>query len=136
MKAKTNFLLFSLMLTSFAFGQVTLEHSYRTTYANPSFDHLSKIPFAFHTQNGINYYTYNRSTNQLFFYNESHTLIKTVNLPDLPNDFFFITDKLFNNDNLIEILYAYSYAGGTGVTTSIKLINEDGILLQTFTNRA
>lgn len=135
MKAKTNFLLFSLMLTSFAFGQATLEHSYRTTYANPSYDDLSKIPFVFHTENGINYYTYDRLVNQLTFYNENHVMIRTVSLPDLPDNIFFVTDKLFNNDNLIEIVYHYTSGDLDSYVSNIKLINENGVVLQTFTNR-
>jgi len=83
--------------------------------------------YSFNTQNGINYFTFNNVANTITIYNQNHILVKTVNFPETPNKIHFITDKLFNNDDLIEILYSNN--------TDTKLINENGVLLQTITDR-
>lgn len=111
--------------------QAVFEHSYTTAF----FDGVGLTDesfFAFHTQNGINYYTFDKVNRTITIYNQNHTFVRTVHLPteangNAPWKMYFITDKLFNDDDKIEMLYS------TGAI--LRLINEDGILLQSFPGR-
>ena len=124
----------TVSISNLSFGQATLEHSYTTNYLSEdsSWETIKKgLLYSFNTQNGINYFTFNNVTNTLEIYNQNHILTNTTIFPETPQKIHFITDKLFNNDNLIEILYTTDYASGNNT----KLINENGILLQTISNR-
>src|SRR5690606_15347786 len=116
------------LFSNLIFSQITLEHS----YTGNSQLLYSGYKFSFNTENDIYFYTYDSSSNSIDIYNSSHTLYKTVSLPFTNTAYlsiFFPTDKLFNNDNLIEfIAMAYSNSG----TSSMQLINEDGTVLYDF----
>lgn len=136
MKKQIYFLPIALLFTSFSFGQATLEHSYTTTYTMEDANDVKNILYSFNTQNGLNYFTFNNLTNSIQVYNEGHTLINTIVFPDTPVDIVFVTDMLFNSDNLIEILYTYETTDGGGNTiTSMKMINENGVVIQTISDR-
>lgn len=132
MKTKNLFLLIPFLFATFCFGQATLEQSYSTTNF-VSFKAENEC-YAFNTQSGLNYFTFNILTNTMQVYNESHSLIKTIIFPETPIDIIFVTDKLFNNDNFIEILYSYN-TDTSGYEISLKLINENGLTIQTFSDK-
>lgn len=118
-----------VMFANLSFSQMTLEQ----TYVSKVFSPLN----AFNTDNGINYFTVDNLINQLKIYNSSHLLIKTVNVPvdsgHSLNKIYFPSDKLFNSDNLIEMIIVTF-----NTTTFIKkmvLINENGTVLQNLGNR-
>lgn len=127
-------LIATVSISTLSFGQATLEHSYTTNYlgADSSWETIKKgLLYSFNTQNGINYFTLNTVSNTITIYNQNHIFFKTVSFPETPAKIHFITDKLFNNDDLIEILYSTDFAAGSNT----KLINENGVLLQTISNR-
>ena len=113
------------------FGQATLEHS----YSSNGWDYDDNCN-TFKTQNGLNYFTFDRTDNTLKLYNSNHSLFKTVNIP-VPAGYNLITvstfsDILFNSDNLIEFLVQ------SRVSQSIQniiLVNENGLVLQDYGNR-
>lgn len=124
-------LIATLSISNLSFGQITLEHSYvsnKWQYEESN---------AFMTDSGINYYTYNNATNTMLIYNNSHTLIKTVNIPVdagyYINYFYAISDKLFNSDIQIEFIIAMNEISGTN--KKLNLINENGTVLQQFGNK-
>lgn len=131
-------LLFSaaLVVANFAFGQLTLEHSFtneRTlTYSTPA----------------ETYYVSKTVDNKLKIYNSNYTLYKTVNVP-MPANYsvlsfasdnldYIISKNIFNNDNNLEFLIAvYNYNNNSnGYETKLLLINEDGTLLKDFNPNA
>jgi hypothetical protein len=122
---KKLFYLISLLIPLFSISQINI--SYETTYtvtnnaSNPGYGYLK----AFNTHGGLYYYTRNSSAPGIIIYDQNHNFYKSVNINQ---DYIcFITDKLFNDDELIEFLIY----GGTG----LQLINEDGEILYTWPNR-
>lgn len=129
-------LIATFSMSNLSFGQATIENSYTTNYfgADSSWETIGKgLLYSFNTQNGINYFTFDNLANTVTIYNQNHIFYKTVNFPETPDKIHFITDKLFNNDDLIEILY--STPTGFGADNNTKLINENGVILQTIPNR-
>lgn len=127
-------LITTFSMLNLSFGQANFEHSYTTNHLSEDSDWetIEKgLLYSFNTQNGLFYFTFNINTNTLKFYNQSHSLTNTIILPETPQKIHYITDKLFNNDDLIEILYTTDFNSGHNT----KLINENGVLLQTFSDR-
>lgn len=129
-------LLVTISMSSLSYCQLILEHTYNTS----SVGGLDKYFFAFNTQNGLNHYTYEESTKTIKIYNETHSLVNTFIAP-IPANFkiaevYFVTDKLFNNDNLIEFLVYVYNNDGTTQFSKILLFNESSTLLQEFNNRS
>ncbi|OXA93399.1 T9SS type A sorting domain-containing protein [Flavobacterium hercynium] len=130
-------LIATISISAMSFGQATLENSYTSDWASSQkdwgvLDSTGGPLNAFNVESGIYYYTLeipydNLAINIMRIYNEQHTLVKTVNLPTRPRRIHFITDKLFNQDNLIEILYDGS--------SNLTLINENSTVLQTIQDR-
>ncbi len=127
-------LIIVILFTSFSYGQLTLEHSYST-------NGVSHNGNFFNTQIASHYYTFNNISNIMNIYNENHTLFKAVNIPG--NSGFkittvlFATDKLFNLDSLIEfIVISETPFLSTGIEYKMILLNENGVVLQDFGNRA
>lgn len=121
----------TIAISNLSYGQITLEHSYvsnKWQYEESN---------AFMTVSGVNYYTFDNATNTMLIYNNSHTLIKTVNIPVdsgyYINYFYAISDKLFNSDSQIEFIIAMNETSGTN--KKLNLINENGIVLQQFGNK-
>ena len=132
MKKQIYHLIIAFLFASFSFAQATLEHSYSTT--NFAKFNAENEAYAFYTQIGLNYFTFDFGTNTLQVYNESHSLTKTIVFPNAPIDIILVTDNLFNNDNVIEILYSYA-TDVSGYEISLKLINENGLTIQTFSDK-
>jgi hypothetical protein len=135
---KKNFIILAMTFwASFTFGQATLEHSYNSDWTSNqnnwgALESNGGVLNAFNVETGIYYYTLeipwnSLTTNIMRIYNEQHSLVKTINLPTRPNRINFITDKLFNQDNLIEILY--------NDDNNLILINENSNVIQTIQDR-
>ncbi|MFC0780515.1 T9SS type A sorting domain-containing protein [Flavobacterium sp. HJSW_4] len=130
-------LIATVSISTLSFGQATLEHSYSSNWTNNqnnwgALEAAGGPLSAFNVESGICYYTLdipwdNTAINIMRIYNEQHVLIKTVNFPTRPNRINFITDKLFNQDNLIEILYTDNY--------NLCLINENSVVVQIIQNK-
>jgi hypothetical protein len=85
---------------------------------------------------GKKYLQYDLSNQILRLYNLDHSIFKTINIPSLlPTNqnisICYITENLFNTDNLIEILCRKNQWSPTGSNAngSIKIINENGNVL-------
>ena len=130
-------LIATVSILNLSFGQATLEHTYNSDWTSGQNDwgvlnSTGGVLNAFNVESGIYYYTLeipwdNTSINIMRIYNEQHLLTKTINFPTRPRRIHFITDKLFNQDNLIEILYDDN--------TNLILINENNNITQTIPNR-
>lgn len=131
MKKITFSLFLGLFFSITAFAQVTLEHSYTGDGGN---DHPKA--YAFFTDSGINYYTFDSELNKVYFYNSSHILFKTVDV-NVSSDYkliqiYLVTDKLFYSDNKIEfITNSVNYP----LPSKMTLYNEDGTNLYEFGER-
>jgi hypothetical protein len=109
-------------LTSGSQAQLALEH----TYTGVSAAYI-KLPIA-----GYKYYVMDVANKQCRFYNNDHSLWKTINL-SIPANYFlcdiqYVTEDLFNTDNLIELLYV-SYNYNTTLkyyTYDTRIVNENG----------
>jgi hypothetical protein len=119
------------LISSFSFGQATLEHSYTSNYK------FKEQPNAFKTETGLNYYTV-EGTNTMKIYNSSHIITNTLTIP-IDNNYILngiigASDKLFNTDSLIEFL-VFTYKT---IDYSYKLImiDQNGVVLQQFGERA
>ncbi|CAH8296040.1 putative secreted protein (Por secretion system target) [Mariniflexile fucanivorans] len=124
------------ILTSCAtFSQITFEHTYSTTGFSDN------KGFFFNTDNASYHYTLDNINNEMHIYTETHSLYKTVNLPvDLGSEVttvLFATDKLFNNDSLIEfiIITETPYDPISGITYKMTILNENSIVIQQLGNR-
>lgn len=121
-------LLFSaiLLATNFAFGQITLEHSFDVT----------ENVTAYSKRNETFYVSYTND-NKLKIYNADYSLKKTINIP-LPTNYdmylvngidYAVSQHIFNTDDKYEFLVlAYS----TFPLYKLLLINEDGELIKDF----
>jgi hypothetical protein len=136
MKKITFLLLTNLFIYSYSYSQATLEHTYSSGMEKENMSNA----LGFNTSGGLKFYTYNRSTNTVEIYNQSHVLETSFTIPldsgHFLSEFFFVTDKLFNSDNQIEFLYrSYKYDGGSTTDYKVYLCNDNGTLLQSFSNR-
>lgn len=124
-------LIATISISNFSFGQVTLEHS----YSNPSSISTDDLFFTFNSATGINYYTFNTTTNIIQVYNENHILTNTFTVPNtagyIPVN-VMVTDKLFNNDNAFEFLITLS----NYPNDKMILVNDSGTQIQEFINRS
>ncbi|OVE58435.1 T9SS type A sorting domain-containing protein [Chryseobacterium mucoviscidosis] len=119
----------ALFVACFAFGQLTLEH----TFTN---EHTLKYSTPTET-----YYISRTTNNKLKIYTSNYTLYKTVNVP-MPanydrllfaadNSSFLISKNIFNTDNKFEFLVGvYNYTNTYAI--KLLLIDEDGNLIQDF----
>ncbi|MFM2228988.1 MAG: hypothetical protein RL607_246 [Bacteroidota bacterium] len=119
---------FFVLLGSMAHAQISisLEHSYVVNANINNEGYGSAYPFP--TQQGLYYYTreYVANTTKVKIYNQNHVFHKELVFNGLIA-FKLISDKLFNDDDLIEFLYV------DGIHT--KLMNEDGQILYTWNDR-
>jgi len=86
------------------------------------------------------YYSMDVVNKQCLIYTLDHSLIKSIPLPT-PEGYYladiqYVSEQLFNSDDLLELVYIYSkYVPTTGsyyYTFETKLINENGTVLETF----
>lgn len=131
MKKITFLLLTNLFIYSYSYSQATLEHTYSSGIQKSD---MSGV-LGFNTAGGLKFYTFNRTTNLVEIYNQSHVLETSFTIPldagHFLSEFIFVTDKLFNSDNQIEFLYK-SYKIGDSSNRKIYLSNDAGVLLQSF----
>lgn len=106
-------------------AQITLEHTY--TGVSAAYIHL---PTA-----GYKYYVMDVANSQCRLYNNDHSLWKTINL-SVPSNYYlydiqFVSEDLFNSDNLIEFLYvSYNYNATLDYYTyDTRIANENGSIL-------
>lgn len=113
-----------LLLVAFALNfnaQIALEHTYTVNGSN----NYPKT-YAFFTDAGLNYYSFNSDTNQVVFYNENHVSFKTVNLnlgDYKVKHIYLVTDKLFNLDSNIEFIASTQ---NSNFEVRMILCDEDG----------
>jgi hypothetical protein len=85
------------------------------------------------------YYSMDVINKQCHIYKMDHSLYKSIPIPTLEgyylSDVQFVSEKLFNSDNLIELVYSYTKYVPTETsyyyTYETKLINENGTILLT-----
>jgi len=106
-------------------AQISYEHTY--TGVSAAYIHL---PVA-----GYKYYVMDVANCQCRIYNNDHSLWKSINL-SIPSGYYlcdiqFVTENLFNADNLIEMLYvSYNYNTTLAYYTyDTRIVNENGTLL-------
>jgi hypothetical protein len=109
-------------------AQITLEHTFTGVNIYQ--------PILF-TSNGTKLMTRDTGTNTIRLYNTDYTLWKTIPLT-VPSGYSLyiisnISDKLFNDDNSIEVFYTYWNATSPVVFKS-QLINETGAIIYDFGN--
>lgn len=111
-----------------SFGQMALEHTYTDNV-------VTRIKLEY---SGEKYYVLKSATNELFFYNNDHTLWKTIMLPaSAPNPFastkvFHVSEAKINPDTNLEIIFGYYNA--TTSSYESKIISENGTVLLTMPN--
>lgn len=139
MKSTIHFL-FVLFVMNISYGQIIYEHTFTNqgSLTNPSSFNGDVI----YTQTGMKYVTYNKTTTsatststEVKIYDLNYILIKTIVCPNLIS-VYYITDKLFNSDDDIEIAYLanrwFAYPNGGGVYTYDVVIRDENsnVLLQ------
>ncbi|MFT3917956.1 T9SS type A sorting domain-containing protein [Cloacibacterium sp.] len=131
MKKNLLSLLLSTIITSYAFGQITLEKTY------PS-ENLQ----VFTNNAETYYYTVGWNLSTIKIYNSDYSLKKQFT-PTIPvgyemviraYDNFFLSKNLFNFDNLLEIVVAFAKYDTTinEFTYKIIIYNEDGQIVKDF----
>ncbi len=103
------------------FAQPVFEHSYSESASMAFLDQLGEV-----------YYTMDVINKQCLIYNMDHSLLKTIALPT-PDGYYltdiqYVSENLFNQDNLIELAYIYSkyITESYYYTFETRLINENG----------
>ena len=125
---KTTLLLLLFLFACNSFAQITLEH----TYINSA---VTRIKLE---NSGEKYYELKRDTNELIFYNNDHTLWKTIVLPaPLPNPYtstnvFHVSEAKINPDANLEIIFGYY--NETSFSYETKIISENGTTMLTIPN--
>jgi hypothetical protein len=85
---------------------------------------------------GYKYYGIDYSTNQVLMYNTDHTLWKTINIATPENstidEIAYVSSRLFNSDNNIELLVVFNEYIETSDTSgyfiyTTKIVNENGV---------
>lgn len=111
----------AVLATSFAFGQITLEHTYPT-------ENLQVYTNASETF----YYSVGQGLSTIKIYNADHTLKKQFTPPTTVSvssyDNFILSKNIFNTDNLLEIVTI----SGNYPNYIIQIFNEDGVLVKDF----
>lgn len=128
---KNALLVTSLFLSaSFASAQITLEKSYQG---------IGLVTIHNVENEGYKYAVTNTGTNKVELHNADHSLWKTFNL-NIPANFAlnggvqYVSSKLFDNDNGVEVVITYSEVGANPPNYITQIINDDGSVLQTFSN--
>lgn len=125
MKQLTFILALLISVSIHSQGQITLEH----TYSSVSAAYIN-LPVS-----GYKYYVMDVANSQCRLYNNDHSLWKTINLSIPLNnvlyDIQYVTENLFNTDDMIEMLYvSYNYNSALAYYTyDTRITNENGTLL-------
>lgn len=111
------------------YAQPVFEHSYSESAALARLENLGEV-----------YYSMDVIGKQCLIYDLDHSLLKSIVLPT-PEGYYlediqFLSEHLFNDDDLLELIYIYSKYVSTELsyyfTFESKLINENGAVIQTF----
>ncbi|QGY44386.1 T9SS type A sorting domain-containing protein [Maribellus comscasis] len=112
---------FFVLLAFVLNAQVILDHTYNYSATVVQFETL-----------GYKYYLMDVPNSQCRIYNLDHSLYKTIDC-SVPSgcylsDVKFLSEKLFDNDSGIELLYTYYkyYSGSAYYEYDSKIINDDG----------
>ena len=126
---KSSIVIVAALLSGFAlFAQPVLEKTYSSSATICELENTGEV-----------YYLMDVLNKQCRIYNMEHSLYKTIALPT-PDGYYlenvqYVSENLFNDDNLIELVYSYSkYVPTTEsyyFTYETKLINENGNVLLT-----
>lgn len=116
------------LLVAYASGasaQINLEHTY--TGVSAAYIHLPDA--------GYKYYVMDVANKQCRLYNNDHSLWKIINL-SIPDNYYlcdiqYVTENLFNTDNLVELLYvSCNYNTSLAYYTyDTRIVNENGTIL-------
>jgi len=125
MKRPILIILIFVFLSVRSSAQITLENTY--TGVSAAYIHL---PVA-----GYKYYVMDVANRQCRIYNNDHSLWKTVNL-SIPAGYYlcdiqYVTENLFNTDDLVEMLYVACNYNTTlkYFTYDTRIVNEYGTIL-------
>lgn len=113
-----------LLITSYAFGQITQEASfdYSGTFVNLN-------------NSGDKFYIMDVANSQCKIYNTNYTLWKTINLTVPANNYLYdikyVSEGLFTNTNELCLAYVYYYYDNTNqyYTFNMKVVKENGTVL-------
>ena len=121
---KLTFILFAVLITLNTKAQITLEQSY------PDNQGLSIIKLE---NSGHRYLQYDLANQIVKIYNLNHSIFKTITLPSLlptnqKTSIAYVSENLFNSDNLVEILcYKEGWSPQSPTTDgSVIVIDENG----------
>jgi hypothetical protein len=119
-QAQLVFVLCVILLSVKASAQMVLEN----VYGNAWYGRIIRLE-----QAGYKYIMMDDANNQFRLYNLDHTLYKTVHVPQYTGfysntDINWVSEYLFNSDNLIEYVVYY---GGSG--DKYDVVNENGVVL-------
>ena len=116
-----------ILISTLSYSQIVFQHEFTGFSAS----------IATLTESGMKYYVMDDINNQCRIYNPDFTLWKTINL-SVPSGYYlvdiqYVSDKLFNNDNAVELLYVvYTYDTALGYGTYATYVaGESGNLLLT-----
>jgi len=110
----------------------------------PEYTFPESANIAFLETLGEVYYTMDVADKQCFIYDMEHTLLKSIALPTPDGyyltDILYLSENLFNQDDLVELIYIYSKYVPTDLsyyyTFETRLINENGLDLITLPSGA
>ncbi len=129
---KKTLLILTILLFSWKlFSQVQLEHTYAFSGTLTQLD-----------ENEYKYFVMDVPLKQCRIFNEDHSLFKTINL-SVPSGYYlydikFVTRKLFNDDDLVELLYIYSKSETVNneevYSYGLKVVNEQGSVLMSLSD--
>ncbi|MES2679616.1 MAG: T9SS type A sorting domain-containing protein [Bacteroidota bacterium] len=110
-----------LVLAGAGKAQITLNASYNVSYYGI---YLTKLHVS-----GYKFVKLDYPNMKIDIYNTNHTLFKTINIPSLPRpiqNVSFISEKLFDNDNLIEYAVNVSSPAFPVAATGFYIFKENG----------
>jgi len=117
-----------LFLSTLSFGQIDLEHTYNDGV-------VTRIKLEY---SGEKYYLFKSATNELVFYNNDHSLWKTIILPaPAPTQYthtliFHVSEGVFNSDSNLEIIFGFFNGSLPGYQA--KVMAEDGTIIGSLDN--
>ncbi|MEN8228434.1 MAG: T9SS type A sorting domain-containing protein [Bacteroidota bacterium] len=126
---KKHALTIALLIIGLAlFSQPVLENIYSESATITRLESIGEV-----------YYSMDVMNKQCHIYKMDHSLYKSIPIPTLQgyylSDVQYVSEKLFNDDNLVELVYSYTKYVPTETsyyyTYETKLINENGTVLLT-----
>lgn len=125
-------LIATVSISNLSFGQITLESSWNKTDKINTWGQA----YTFITDAGLNYFTFFHP-NSLEIYNSSHSRTNNIKVPIdtgyILTGIYGLSDKLFNNDSLIEFLVfteKTNLPAGSYAKYKLTLVNQNGDVLQ------